>query len=364
MKLSQLIESIENIAPLALQESYDNSGLLIGDRLMEVHKALVCVDVTEAIIDEAIKRKFDLILSHHPFIFEPLKHIGIENANERIIRKAIKNDIAIYAAHTSLDNASDGLNGLLCKKLGLVDLEILSPKKNYLKKLIVFCPHSHANRVREALFSAGAGHIGNYDNCSFNIHGKGTFKALANANPFVGKKLKLHEEDEIRVETVFPAHLENPIISALLSAHPYEEVAYDIYALSNENSNVGSGMIGNLKKEVKAESFIKEIKRIFHLNYVRHSVLGSKKIRKVAICGGAGGFLTKEAIIAGADMFITAECKYHEFINACGRIVLVDVGHYESEQFSRDWIIGVLKKNFPKFVCEIAQQDINAVKYL
>ncbi|MFC2111220.1 YqfO family protein [Bacteroidota bacterium] len=258
MKIREIITYIESIVPLSYQEDYDNSGLIIGDRNAEVRKVLIALDVTEKVIDEAIDGKFELIISHHPIVFSGLKKITGKNFVERIVIKAIKNNIAIYSAHTNLDHFHNGVNAKLCQKIGLINCKILSPKSDILRKLVTFCPIDKANEVRKAIFEAGAGQIGNYDSCSFNIEGKGTFRANNEANPYVGEQNKLHSEDEERIETIYSINSEAKILSALFKSHPYEEVAYDIYQLKNKLNNVGSGMIGELKRAEDEIVFFKK----------------------------------------------------------------------------------------------------------
>jgi dinuclear metal center YbgI/SA1388 family protein len=364
MKLNEITNALEEIAPLSLQESYDNAGLLIGDKFTDINKILISLDVTEEVIEEAINKGCNLIISHHPIIFSGLKRITGGTYVERIVAMAIKNDIALYAAHTNLDNIDGGVNSILCDKLGLKNKRILSPKKEMLRKLVTFCPVEYAERVRNALFAAGAGHIGNYDNCSYNVNGTGTFRGSEDTNPFVGEKGKLHFEEEVRIETVFPVYREQNIISALLNAHPYEEVAYDIYTLSNDFLLAGAGMVGEPETEVDEIDFLNKVKEITGVGCIRHTALTGKKIKKVAVCGGSGSFLIKDAIRSGADIFLTGDIKYHEFFDADGKIVIADIGHYESEQFAKDLIYSVLIKKFSNFAVLISEVNTNIVNYL
>lgn len=364
MKLKEITDFLENLYPLQYQESYDNSGLIIGNKNSEVNKALICVDVTEEIIDEAIMTKSDLIISHHPIIFNSIKKINGNNLIERIIIKAIKNNISIYSAHTNLDNQKSGVNSILCKKLKLKNLNILSPKKDLLKKLICYCPNEYSKKLREALFDAGAGYIGNYDCCSFNADGTGTFRAGEDTNPFVGVKGELHYENETRIEMIFPFDKEGKIISTLINTHPYEEPAYDIYSLDNKYNNIGAGMIGELSKEYDETEFLKEVKKIINIKSIRHSKLLNKKIKKVAVCGGSGSFLINTAIAANADIFLTADIKYHDFALAENKIIIADIGHYESEKFVKELLFNVLNKKFSNFAFFISKINTNYVKYL
>ena len=350
--------------PHAYQESYDNCGLLVGDPDQETDKILICVDVTEDVMEEAIAEGCGLVVSHHPLIFGGLKKITGQTYVERIVRTALVHKVAIYAIHTNLDNHISGLNQILAGKLGLQDLQILSPKNETLRKLITFCPPDHAEKVREAIFTAGAGHIGDYDSCSYNTLGEGTFRALDNANPFVGNKNELHFEKEIKIEAIYPVYLEKKIISKMIEAHPYEEVAYDILLLGNVNTHIGSGMLGTLKETTTASDFLMQVKNRLGLPIVRFSGNAGSTIQKVALCGGSGSFLLKDAMKAGADAFLTADLKYHDYFVPEGKMVLADIGHYESEQFSKELIAEILKKNFPNFAVLKTRVNTNPVKYL
>lgn len=363
MKLKEITDCIEKIAPLAFQEDYDNSGLIIGDPGMEVHKILITLDVTEKVMKEAIEKNCDLIISHHPVIFKGLKRLTGEHFSERITITAVKNGVAIYATHTNLDNAFDGLNKNLITKIGVKVPSILNPVKGLLSKLVTFCPLEFADKVRQSLFDAGGGNIGNYDFCSYNLEGQGTFRASDNTNPFVGEKNKIHFENEIRIEVVFPYYLEKQLVTALLDIHPYEEVAYDLYPLNNIHAKMGAGMIGDLEEEEDERIFLQKIKDLLNLPYIRHSGWLNTKIKKVAVCGGSGAFLLPVARKAGADIFLTGDIKYHDFFEAQNEIILADIGHYESEQYSKELIYSILIEKFPNFAILLAQSDSNPVKY-
>ncbi|KJF44686.1 Nif3-like dinuclear metal center hexameric protein [Draconibacterium sediminis] len=363
MKIKDITNFLEDLAPLKLQESYDNAGLILGDKNAEVLAALVTLDVTEAIVDEAIKRKAGLIIAHHPIVFSGLKKITGKNYIERTLIKAIKHDVAIYAAHTNLDNVTGGVNGKICEKLGLENCKILQPAGGLLKKLVTFVPVDHANKVREAVFAAGAGQIGNYDSCSFNAHGQGTFRGSDTTNPFVGKKGEQHYENEIRVETIFPDYLQGKVINALVQAHPYEEVAYDIYSLDNKFDQIGAGMIGTLPKEKSETAFLRQLKKTFNTKIIRHTALLDKKVKKIAVCGGSGSFLLNQAIASGADFFVTGDFKYHQFFDAENKIVIADIGHFESEQFTKELFYELLTKKFPKFAIHLSEVNSNPVFY-
>lgn len=362
--IKEVISSLEKLAPPALQESYDNSGLLIGDEQKKISGVLLCIDVTEEIIDEAARKKCNLIISHHPLLFSPLKKITGGNYVERCMISAIEKGIAVYAIHTNLDNVLNGVNKKIADKLGLTNTKILKPMPGRLKKLVTFCPLKHSEKVRQALFNAGAGRIGNYDECSFNMQGTGTFRGSANTNPFVGKKGVQHREQEERIEMIFESFRQSEIISALLSVHPYEEVAYDIYKLDNLHQNIGAGMIGDLKKPVSETAFLKSVKENMKAGVVRHTKLRGKKVQRVAVCGGSGSFLLQDAIRGGADVFVTADFKYHQFFDAESKIVIADIGHYESEQFTTEIFKDYLSDNFSTFAVRLAETVTNPIQYL
>lgn len=364
MKISDIAGALESFAPLYLQESYDNAGLIIGSPSDDVTSAIIALDVTEEVIDEAVEQNCKLIIAHHPLIFKGIKKIGTKHPVERMITRCIKNGIAIYAVHTNLDNVHHGVNKMICDKIRLTATSILAPKAQLLRKLVTFCPDEHAQKVRESLFETGAGHIGNYDSCSFNTSGQGTFRALDGASPFVGNLNSLHFENEIRIEMIFPVYRQPEILNALFSSHPYEEVAYDIYTLENEYKQVGAGMIGKLPEPAKTIDFLTNLKEIFDAKCVRHTRILTDMVQTIAVCGGSGSFLTGQAFARQADVFITGDVKYHEFFDADGKILLADIGHFESEQFTTEVIKNVLLKKFPTFAARITQVKTNPVFYL
>ena len=363
MKISEITNYIETTAPLAIQESYDNSGLIAGNRNWEATGALLTIDVTEAVIDEAIRKRVNLVIAHHPIVFSGLKKITGKNYVERTLIKAIKNDIAIYAAHTNLDNAANGVNHKIAEQLGLVNCQVLQPATGQLKKLVTYIPVEHAAKVQEAVFAAGAGHIGNYDSCGFSAEGSGTFRGNEKANPFVGEKGVVHSEKEIRFETVFQAWQQKKVIDALLSSHPYEEVAFDIFPLENSFNGIGSGIIGSLKEPADETIFLSKLKSVFKTGVIKHTTLLGKPVERVAICGGSGSFLLNNAIAAGASFFISADFKYHQFFDAENNIVIADIGHFESEQFTKELFYELLTKKFPKFAVHFTEVNTNPVFY-
>jgi len=364
MKISQVIETLEEYAPPDLQESFDNSGLQVGDSSQPVKGILLCLDVTEAVLNEARDLDCNLIISHHPLLFKPLKRLTGKTYIERCVIKACKNDLVIYSAHTNLDNAQGGVNFRLAEKLGLQNVKILSPIKDGLLKLVTFVPEAHAETVRNALFNAGAGCIGNYDSCSFNVHGEGTFRAGEQAHPFVGNLHELHTEPEIRVETIFPAYKKSSVLKALLSVHPYEEPAYDFYPLANDRNDAGSGVAGELPSPEEEQAFLQRLKTIFNLPSLKHSPLRGKKIRKVALCGGSGAFLIPDAIACGADIFITGEAKYNDYYDVENRILLAVIGHYESEIITKELFYDIISKKITNFAVHFSKTNSNPVNYL
>jgi dinuclear metal center YbgI/SA1388 family protein len=364
VKLQELCTYLESVAPLAYQESYDNSGLLFGNPNTIIRGAIISLDCTEEVIDEAIKKGCNLVISHHPLVFKGLKRFTGSSYVDRTLIKAIKNDVAIYAIHTNLDNVADGVNKALADKIGLRNVRILAPKSGILKKLVTLCPTQHAHAVRAALFNAGAGQIGHYAQCSFNVAGEGTFTAQDGANPFVGNIGIPQTEAELRIEVLYPEHLEKTVLSALKEAHPYEEVAYFLQTLSNSHQEIGSGMIGELPEAQDPLAVLHHIKSQLGVPVIRHTQLLEKKIKKIAICGGSGSFLLPNALAAGADMFVTADYKYHEFFDADKQVVIADVGHFESEQFTQMLLFETITKIFPNFALHLTEQVTNPIKYL
>ena len=363
MRISDITSILENLAPPSLQESYDNAGLLVGDKSAICTGIIVSLDVTEEVITEAVRKNCNLIVAHHPIVFKGLKRFTGANYVERTVIDAIKNHIAIYAIHTNLDNILTGVNHKIAEKLGLQNCKVLLPKEQTLKKLVTFCPTKNAEEVRNALFEAGAGAVGNYNECSFNLEGQGSFKPGEGTNPHVGEKGERHYENEIRIEVLFPAYLQNLLLKSLRRAHPYEEVAYYINTLDNVREDVGSGLIGEFPDEMTEGNLLKLLKNQFSLSVIRHTPLHGKKIKKVALCGGAGFFLLKNALAADAQVFITGDVKYHEFFDADGKILLADIGHFESEQFTVELLTEFLQQKLLNFAVLKSEINTNPVKY-
>ena len=364
MKLKEIIQYLESEIPLSFQEDYDNSGLQVGDTEKEINSALLTLDVTEAVLDEAIENKIDLIISHHPVIFKGLKSLSGKTYTERIILSAVRNDVAIYSAHTNLDVMSYGVSRKMAEKLNLQNLSVLVPLKEKLLKLVTYVPETHLDTVRNAIFSAGAGTIGNYDNCGFVSHGTGSFRGGEGTRPFVGEKGKLHFQTEMRFETVLLSHLKNKVIKALIDNHPYEEVAYDIYLMENSNIDFGMGCTGELAEPLPEKDFLKQVSDIFCSGGLRYSKPVGRKLKKIALCGGSGASLLYAAILSGADAFITADIKYHNYFDADNRILLIDAGHFETEKFSTEILYDLIIKKFPKFAVRFSKTNTNPINYL
>ena len=364
MKISAVTNYLESLAPLSSQEGYDNSGLIVGNSNNELSKALISLDCTEEIIDEAIENGCNLVIAHHPIVFKGLKSFTGKNYVERTVIKAIKNDVAIYAIHTNLDNYKGGVNKKIGEKLGISNPKILSPSSSTLNKISVYCPIDNKASVMQSMFSAGAGNIGDYSECSFSSLGEGTFKASDNANPHVGNINERHTEKESKIEVIASRHRINHIVKAMLNAHPYEEVAYDIYPLANQNKYEGAGMYGELEAPVNTLDFLKKLKETFHCKVVRHTNINSDTIKRIAWCGGSGSFLLNKAKSIGADIYITGDFKYHEFFDAENQIVIADIGHYESEQFTSELIAELCAENFTNFAAYLSKINTNPIKYL
>lgn len=363
MQVSQLIIFLNEIAPEQFQESYDNAGLITGHPDMEIKGVLIALDCIESIVDEAIHLGCNVIVAHHPIVFGGMKRFNGSNYVERTIIKAIKNDIAIYAIHTNLDNVIHGVNHKIAEKLELTDIEILSPKPSTLEKITTFVPEKYLEEVASAMHKAGAGQIGNYKDCSFRINGIGTFTPAAGSNPFTGTHHQKSYESEARIEMIFPSYLESKIINALKNAHPYEEVAYYIHTLQNHNQEIGAGITAYLKEAKNTEDFLIYLKEKMEIPVIKHTTLVKDKIKKIAICGGAGSFLTKAAINSGADIYISSDYKYHEFFDADGKIIIADIGHFESEKYTIDLLYDLIINNFSTFATHYTKIITNPIKF-
>ena len=364
MKIIDITDYLENIAPLSCQEEYDNSGLIIGNKNDCVSGILITLDCTEDVIDEAINKNCNLIISHHPIVFYGLKKFNGNNYVERIVIKAIKNSIAIYSIHTNLDNVINGVNSMIAKRIGLDEYKILSPKKETLKYLVVYCPVADCDNLKKALFNSGAGLIGNYDSCSFTSKGQGTFRANKGAMPAVGRIGEQHIEQEARIEVVFAKDRELDVLEAMQNNHPYEEIAYQIYTINNEDKMLGSGIIGKLKKPINTKKFLQKLKIQMRTENIKHTKLIKDEIMNIAICGGSGSFLLEKAKDLDADLFISSDFKYHQYFDADEKIIIADIGHYESEQFTKELIYDFLTKKFTRFAILLSEINTNPIKNL
>jgi len=364
MKIKEIISVLEKMAPLAYAEDFDNVGLLVGNQDENCTGVLVCHDALENVIKEAIAKNCNFIVCFHPILFSGLKKITGKNYVERAVLKAVKNDIAIYAVHTALDNHQNGVNKIFCDALGLKNTKVLIPKEGFVQKLVTYTVPENVDLVRSALFEVGAGSIGNYDNCSFNSEGTFTFQGNENSNPVIGERGKLHTGTEIKIEVTFEKQLQVKILKALFSNHIYEEVAYEIYNLENSHQNIGLGMIGELETEMQEKDFLLYVKEKMKADGIRHSEYLGRPIKKVAVLGGSGSFAIKKAIQAGADAFLTADLKYHQFYEAENQLLLADIGHFESERYTKNYIVDYLTKKIPNFAIILSEENTNPVKYL
>ena len=363
MKIKALLEHLKNFAPLEYAEDFDNVGLIVGDDNQVLNGVLITLDTTEEVIDEAIALNCNLILSFHPIIFSGIKKLNPSNYVNKTVIKAIKNDIAIYAIHTALDNAFHGVNQMICKRLNLKNPKILIPQKQTIKKLTTYIPTKNAEHLREKLFEVGAGNIGNYSNCSFNLEGQGSFEGNEDSNPVVGERGKTHYEKETQINITYAKHLEQKVLQQLFTHHPYEEVAYEIETLENHNQDIGLGMTGIFDEPIDEESFLKLLKDKFHTPVIKHSQLLDKPIEKVAVLGGSGASAISNALRSKADAYVTADLKYHDYFKAENKILLVDIGHYESEQFTKQLLYTYINENFTNFAIVLSNTNTNPVQY-
>ena len=363
MVIQDVINHLEKVAPLAYAEDFDNVGLLVGDKTEKLTGILVTLDTLESVVDEAIQEHCNLIVSFHPIIFKGLKKITGSSYVERVVLKAIKHNIAIYAIHTALDNAHQGVNDAICNRLGLTNKHMLIPQPQTIKKLTTYVPQEEAEQLRKVLFKAGAGNIGNYSNCSFNTEGTGTFKGNEQSSPTKGKKGHTHKEEETQISVTYAKHLEPSILNALFTTHSYEEVAYEITTLENKNQHIGIGMVGELETPMEETAFLTFFKSKMNTPWVKHSALFGNPIKKVAVLGGSGSFAIEAAKANGADVFITSDLKYHDFFTAENNIILADIGHFESEQFTKNILVAYLTKKITNFAVVLSKTNTNPVKY-
>ncbi|MFN7540230.1 MAG: Nif3-like dinuclear metal center hexameric protein [Bacteroidota bacterium] len=363
MTIRTIIAELASFAPLSLQESYDNAGLITGNPDWSCSGVLCSLDATEEVILEAVNKGCNLVVAHHPIVFRGLKKITGKNYVEKTIIAAIKNDVAIYACHTNLDNVAKGVNKKIADKLGLIKTEILLPKESQLLQLNTYVPTPDLETVRNALFRAGAGTIGLYHEASFGVEGIGTFKGMEGANPVIGTVGERSEVAETKLEVLVPAYLKEQVYRALIDSHPYEEVAYNWLNLQNFDTAIGSGMIGELPEPMEEKVFLEQLMTTFSLQVIKHTPLLNQRVSRIALCGGAGSFLLDHALAAGAQFFITSDMKYHEFFDANQRMVIADIGHWESEQFTPELIMDVLQSKFPTFAVLKSGAYTNPVRY-
>jgi dinuclear metal center YbgI/SA1388 family protein len=363
MIVKEVAEILETLAPAAYAEDFDNVGLLVGNPETKVNGILITLDTLESVVGEALSKNCNLIVSFHPILFGGLKKITGATYVERTVMKALENGIAIYAIHTALDNAWQGVNAKLADVLGLQNRQILIPQPGNLRKLTTYVPEANAATLRDALFEAGAGHIGNYSHCSFAVGGSGSFKAGEGAVPAKGSIGKVHYENEVQLQLVYPRDLEKKVLGALLESHPYEEVAYEILPLENNHPRIGMGMIGFLEEATAEEEFLAMVKDRLGVPVIRHSVFLRKKVRKIAVLGGSGAFAIARAKAAGADVLLTSDIKYHQFFEAENQLLLLDVGHFESEQFTKNLLLDYLTKKIPNFAISLSESITNPINY-
>lgn len=364
MTVKDITKILEELAPLEHAEDFDNVGLLVGNAKTEVTGVLVTLDTLEEVVDEAIEKSCNLIVSFHPIIFKGLKKLTGASYVERTVMKAIANNIAIYSMHTALDNSNAGVNAKICEVLEIQNPKILIPKTNTIKKLVTYAPINKVDNVKSALFQAGAGAMGKYSNCSFSSEGMGSFKPEAGTNPTLGEVGQVHQEKEVQINMVFSFEKERSILKALFENHPYEEVAYEILTLENSNQDIGMGMVGTLEAQMSEEAFLKMVKKRMNASVVRHSKFRDKMVNTVAVLGGSGAFAIAAAKKVKADVFITSDIKYHEFYQAEGQLVIADIGHFETEQFTKELLVDYLIKKIPNFAVALSESITNPIKYL
>ena len=363
MTVKAITDILEQKAPLQLAEDFDNVGLLVGNADMEVTGILVTLDTLEAVVEEAINRNCNFIVSFHPIVFKGLKRITGTSYVERVVAKAIENHIAIYSMHTALDNVPGGVSGKMCEVLGLQSPEVLIPTKRSIKKLLTYVPLPAQDVLLEKLFEAGAGHLGNYSQCSFSAEGTGGFLPEPGAHPTLGTRGQRHLEPEAQIHITFEAHREKSVLQALFTNHPYEEVAYEVTTLDNTYTGIGMGMLGRLPEPMDPKVFLKFIKDAFGTGCIRHSSLLKAPVEKVAVLGGSGAFGIDAALARGADFFITGDVKYHEFYKAEGKMVIADIGHYETEQFTKNLLAEYLSEKIPNFAVSLSETKTNPINY-
>lgn len=359
MIVKELIKYLEDWAPPGAAWEKDNVGLLVGSGDEKIENIFLSLELTGEVLEQALKKNCNFIFTHHPLIFNPVKNLDVnKNPNSKLIYKLIKNDINLFSAHTNLDFTKDGVSFTLAKKLKLNKITFLKNEESNQFKVVVFLPETNLDEVASAMFNQGAGIIGEYNNCSFRTNGIGTFKGSANSNPFIGKKENFEKANEVRLEVLVDSWKLNKVINAMLKSHPYEEPAYDIYPLRNKNVNYGAGAIGELDNEMNVNEFLKHVEKSLLLSNFRFVNGNKRRIKKVAVCGGSGSELLNDAISKNADVFITADIKYHTFHDAKNKILLIDAGHYETEVV----ILKIVEEKIKKLIKE-KKENIKVYKY-
>ncbi len=365
MLIGHITAALEQYAPFQLQEDFDNCGLIIGSPAHECSGVLVSVDVTTAVVKEAIESGCNLIVAHHPLLFKGIKRLNGLSPVEQAVKLALCHDIAVYACHTCLDNAAEGVSHMMAAKLGLEVVKVLEPKRGTLTALSVCVPAESADELRLALFEAGAGSIGDYDSCSFAVTGMGTFRPLDGAEPYSGKVGSQYIGEEVRLDLVLPSYLQNSVEKALVEVHPYEEPAYQFFPMLNGSRHLGLGAVGNLAHALTPDELVAHVKSVFQSPVARCSAYPADSIiRRVAVCGGAGSSLIPKAIAAGAQAIVTSDTRYHDFVDYANTILIVDIGHHESENCTKDIFYHIITKKFPNFAVRYANADINPINYL
>lgn len=364
MQIKDVISILEQMAPLAYAEDFDNVGLLVGDAQANLTGVLVAHDALEEVIEEAIAKKCNLLVCFHPIIFSGLKKLTGKDYVQRAVMKAIRNDIAIFAVHTALDNHKEGVNKIICDQLGLINPRILSPKTQFIKKLITYAPLKYFQNVLDALHQAGAGNIGNYSQCSFSLSGEGRYMPMPGSTPTSGKIGELAVESEQRIEVTFEAYKQSAVLAALRKAHSYDEIAYEIYQTDNVHQEIGLGMVAELPHEMDERDFLHWVSDRMQAPGIRHSALLGKPIKKVAVLGGSGAFAIPAAKAANADVLVTSDLKYHDYFQAEGQLIVMDIGHFESERYTKNYIVDFLKKKITNFAISLSEVNTNPVKYI
>lgn len=355
---------MEEFAPTFLAEDWDNVGLLVGSRSQEVRRVLVCLEVSAKVVEEAVSKKIDLILSHHPMIFKGLKRIVADDFSGGLLYKLIRNNIGVYSAHTNLDVTDHGINEHLADIMGLKNAKNLNPYQSEdLYKVVVFVPERDVDRVREAMCSAGAGWLGNYSDCTFMTKGTGTFKPLEGTHPYIGTQGTLEKVDEYRLETVVPKSRMGCVISAMLKAHPYEEVAYDTYLLKLKGKEYGLGKYGSLEVPMSFDAFVRHVKNKLNISTVRLIGQPPKEVQTAAVFCGAFDDNFSAVVRNRIDVLIAGDVKHHTaFDMAAAGICVIDAGHFATERIMVPHLTEILSKKFPELEVIASEVEEDPIK--